>query len=610
MIGDGLGALDKGPLVEYVATLGKACGSIADGVEREAGEFGAKVEAAIVAAFARPGIEASPVDFMVLCAASPLRRASQRRRQQSEQLEKHIGKLADLGLAAKLLLPSASKSTGAKKDLSGPSSTSRSTLEADASSASMPESPRTSLTASQRSNRAATSAAAAADSEASCRASLSASLRGRSGSAQAAAEPPRPCAVASQPAAHDAAAAPAQSRAKMGPQAAAPKGRLPSPRTVAPKAPAGWAADAGAGAQPPQPGAVAPPPKAGGVLAMIRRFEGHGPGEAAAAPTLTRQHSGLIPTVVQQEESGERPPTEQLASRPGDSERHGLEAEGRSPEEPPAPRPEQLDQGDHQTEVHERSDKEQPAQQPEQLDSTDRQVKKEPPAAQLASQPDQEEQADRTSEDSARTALVKLAKRAFGLKAPAPERKPTPSGRQAAAKSLKELAQDRPRSAREGAARRPDRREQLALAAATQGNACEEARLRLRSAALPEKIPEDNYEISDGDSPADDEDRARNREKKAVPGWCGDYLKQLEAQADLDPDSIFGCRVPRCVLEEVFLDAHYEKVNKSKPKRTRGSSADWRRDKLTHKEIGAYKCKLGQLKTWADGGSGGAASRR
>jgi hypothetical protein len=257
--------------------------------------------------------------------------------------------------------------------------------------------------------------------------------------------------------------------------------------------------------------------------------------------------------------------------------------------------------------VHERSDKEQPVRQPEQLDSTDRQVEKEPPAAQPASRPDQEGQADRTSEDSARTALVRLAKRAFGLKAPAPERKPAPSGRQAAAKSLKELAQDRPR---EGAARRADRREQLALAAAAHGHACEEARLQLRSAALPEKTPEDNYEISDGDSPADDEDRVRNREKKAVPGWCGDYLKQLEAQADLDPDSIFGCRVPRCILEEIFLDAHYEKVNKSKPKRNRGSSADWRRDKLTRHEIGAYKCKLGQLKTWAEGGSGGTASRR
>lgn len=571
MIGDGLAALDKGPLVEYVDTLGKACGNIADGVEREANEFGAEVEAAIVATFAKPVLEASPVEFMVLCAASPLRRASQKHRLQEQQLEAYIGKLADLGFAAKLQITAATKSEGAKKDVRGPGSTSRSLLEADLSSTSAHESPRTSLTASQRSNHAATGAAAAAGSEASCRASLSASLRSRSGGAPAAAEPPWPCAAASQPAANGAAAAPAQSRVKMGLQAGAPKGRQPGP----------------------------PVRKAGGVLAMIRKFEGNGPGEAAALPTLTRQHSGLISTVVQQE-SGERPPSEQLSSRTAHAERHGPEAAEEPPEEPPAPRPEPLDQGDHQAEAHERTDKEQPAQQPEQLDSTDRDAKK------VVSQPDQE-QADGASEDSARTALVRLAKRAFGLKAPAPERKPAPSGRQVAAKSLKELAQDRPR---EGAARRPDRREQLALAEAAQGEACEEARLRLRSATLPEKIPEDNYEISDGDSPADDEERACTRAKKAVPGWCGDYLKQLEAQADLDPDSIFGRRVPRCILEDVFLDAHYEQVNKNKPKRTRGSSADWRRDKLTRSEIGAYKCKLGQLKTWADGGSGGPASSR
>merc|ERR1719476_607150 len=97
---------------------------------------------------------------------------------------------------------------------------------------------------------------------------------------------------------------------------------------------------------------------------------------------------------------------------------------------------------------------------------------------------------------------------------------------------------------------------------------------------LPEKLPEDNYDLSDGGSVADEQERHRRREKKAVPGWCGCYLGQLEAQSDLDPDSIFGCRVPRCSLEDVFLDVHYEKAGKSRPKRARGSSADWRKDKL------------------------------
>lgn len=29
-----------------------------------------------------------------------------------------------------------------------------------------------------------------------------------------------------------------------------------------------------------------------------------------------------------------------------------------------------------------------------------------------------------------------------------------------------------------------------------------------------------------------------------VPEWSKDWLQQLERQADLDPDTIFGCKVP------------------------------------------------------------------
>merc|ERR1712034_80823 len=70
---------------------------------------------------------------------------------------------------------------------------------------------------------------------------------------------------------------------------------------------------------------------------------------------------------------------------------------------------------------------------------------------------------------------------------------------------------------------------------------------------LPEPQEDDNYEISDGgNSDADEADEAKRRAKKHVPKWCENYLDALREQSDLDPDTIFGSRIPKCPLEVVF----------------------------------------------------------
>ncbi|CAJ1443370.1 unnamed protein product [Effrenium voratum] len=118
----------------------------------------------------------------------------------------------------------------------------------------------------------------------------------------------------------------------------------------------------------------------------------------------------------------------------------------------------------------------------------------------------------------------------------------------------------------------------------------------LRSMALPQKKAEDNYEISDkgSDSEVEDLDGVQKHE----PAWSMKYLDLLQAQADIDADTIFGSRVPRCDLEEVFTDDDYRKFQSQRPPRRRGSSGEWRRDRLSREEVSAYKRKTGQLRRW------------
>lgn len=114
---------------------------------------------------------------------------------------------------------------------------------------------------------------------------------------------------------------------------------------------------------------------------------------------------------------------------------------------------------------------------------------------------------------------------------------------------------------------------------------------------LPDPRPEDNYELSDREDDSDREE-TRDRSQKRIPKWCDNYLQVLHQQQDVDPDTIFGCRVPKCSLEEIFTDAHYKLAGKPRPNRKRGSSADWRKDGLAPRDVREYKKKMGQGRSW------------
>merc|ERR1719469_1423708 len=91
-----------------------------------------------------------------------------------------------------------------------------------------------------------------------------------------------------------------------------------------------------------------------------------------------------------------------------------------------------------------------------------------------------------------------------------------------------------------------------------------------------------------------------DRSRKAVPTWCQNYLESLSDQQATNPDSIFGTKVPRCELETVFPEELYAMCRCKRPQRKRGSSGEWKRDRLRGDEIDVYNAKMGHRATWLD----------
>lgn len=121
----------------------------------------------------------------------------------------------------------------------------------------------------------------------------------------------------------------------------------------------------------------------------------------------------------------------------------------------------------------------------------------------------------------------------------------------------------------------------------------------LRRRKLPPKKPEDNYELSDVDPESDDDAReSTDRSRKQVPDWSKDFTAALSRQTNADPDSIFSHKVPPCRLEDIFGEGLYREAGKTRPVRRRGSSSDWTKDRLTHKDVRAYKERMGHKESW------------
>jgi len=115
------------------------------------------------------------------------------------------------------------------------------------------------------------------------------------------------------------------------------------------------------------------------------------------------------------------------------------------------------------------------------------------------------------------------------------------------------------------------------------------------------KKEEDNYAISDKEESSDEgmERAELRRREKRIPAWCLDYSAAIEAQAAVDPDSIFGVQVPICDLDDIFPDSLYAARGLVHPKRKRGSSCQWKQDALRPSEVVKYREKMGQRRRWS-----------
>jgi hypothetical protein len=118
---------------------------------------------------------------------------------------------------------------------------------------------------------------------------------------------------------------------------------------------------------------------------------------------------------------------------------------------------------------------------------------------------------------------------------------------------------------------------------------------RLKLQPIGEPKEEDNYAITEkGTDSEGEEEQAAKRRAKKIPEWCKQWREQCMKQSTIDPESIFGINIPNCDLSAIFTENNYARMHKTRPKRIRGSSGNWKMDKLKQDEIDIYRSVCGQ----------------
>ena len=107
-------------------------------------------------------------------------------------------------------------------------------------------------------------------------------------------------------------------------------------------------------------------------------------------------------------------------------------------------------------------------------------------------------------------------------------------------------------------------------------------------------LPEDQYEMTeweDSDVEEDEDMKERKRMSKRIPTWCIGWIETAKTQTTIDPDTVFGMRLPRCDLEVLFGQTNnaYMKARRGK----RGSSGEWGMDEITRRELEEYRAIMG-----------------
>jgi hypothetical protein len=108
-------------------------------------------------------------------------------------------------------------------------------------------------------------------------------------------------------------------------------------------------------------------------------------------------------------------------------------------------------------------------------------------------------------------------------------------------------------------------------------------------------VPEDQYALTewdDSDVEVDDDEKERRRLLKRIPDWCKGWVETAKTQTSIDPDTVFGTRIPRCDLSVIFGNRFADNAY-MRAKGRRGSSGEWGMDHLTRTELEEYRQVMG-----------------
>ena len=108
-------------------------------------------------------------------------------------------------------------------------------------------------------------------------------------------------------------------------------------------------------------------------------------------------------------------------------------------------------------------------------------------------------------------------------------------------------------------------------------------------------LEEDQYtmtEWADSDAEVDDDEKERRRMAKRIPAWCIGWIETAKTQTSIDPDTVFGTKIPKCDLDTLFGSGTTNAYLKARKGR-RGSSGEWGMDRVSREELTEYRHVMG-----------------
>jgi len=115
-------------------------------------------------------------------------------------------------------------------------------------------------------------------------------------------------------------------------------------------------------------------------------------------------------------------------------------------------------------------------------------------------------------------------------------------------------------------------------------------------------VVDDQYQItewedSEGENAGyeDEDSKEKRRMQKHIPSWCVGWVETAKTQTSIDPDTVFGTKLPKCDLGVIFGDKFRDNayMRTKAAGHRRGSSGEWGMDVVTRAELEDYRQVMG-----------------